>query len=98
MADLPLTCPWCGRENDTHAGATPDAQPEPGAVSLCWLCGNLAMYDRSPLGPLTMRRPTDVEMRDILADDSVRAALAAHSGGGAPSRVIENFRRNLPPE
>lgn len=95
MNTLPLDCPWCGRANDTHEGAAPGEQPTAGAVSVCWKCGNLGVFDQSPLGPLTIRRPTDDEMREMLADPNVRAALAAHRGGGTPLDVVDNYRRNL---
>lgn len=71
VANLERACPHCGRINDAHDGPQRGQEPTAGDVSICWACGGLAFFtDRG------MRKPTSVEMTELLAAPEIRTAQA----------------------
>lgn len=58
---LQTWCPHCGVDSDTHAHALEEREPHRGAVSICWHCLGMAMFDQGPLGNLILRAPTEPE-------------------------------------
>lgn len=71
----PTICPACGRTNPLVGEQGGDAWPSEGDVSICWGCGELAIFDSECHGGL--RRPTVREHAEIIADPTIRHALMA---------------------
>jgi hypothetical protein len=86
-AGATVRCPACQAANDGYTGTNGADTPEPGAVGICSYCATLAVYDTMPAGYLGLRRPTQGELREMLADDNVRNAL----------RVAARVSKQLPP-
>lgn len=71
-------CLDCGREMDaatTVPGLNEDAEPHPGAVSLCLQCGNVAIF----ADDMTLRPLTDDEVVDLAGDESFKRMMRVHS-------------------
>jgi hypothetical protein len=80
-------CPFCGREHDLHShpqGAT----PEPLDRSICWGCGNIAVYEDD----LSLRRPTPEEEAEHTDNLAVQQALAARRSSLTPSMAMRRLR------
>jgi hypothetical protein len=75
-------CPYCGRRNDLHDRTDDGAGPQPGNVSLCWGCRGLSIFTVSGL-----RKPTDWELADIMADPHIRRILGAMRESTRPEQV-----------
>lgn len=72
-------CPTCGARRDAHAALSGDRAPRAGDVSVCGECAAVAIYTGEPLRPV--REPTAIELRALLEDPEIRAAVAAcHAG------------------
>lgn len=75
-----IACLSCGETIDGAAPVDQDADdpaaPAPGAVSLCFYCGNLAVFELHPVGYLYLRPPTDDERTAMLADPQIVRAMA----------------------
>ena len=78
MSPTWTTCPYCGERCDAHAEvADPAAQPRDGDCSVCFGCGEVAVYFAITPSVLALRQPTQDERRELLADPDVRRARAA---------------------
>ena len=64
-------CPYCGRINDQHSSSDGTRVPHPGAISLCWGCGGLAIFTETGV-----RLPTPDELEECEAHPDVIAARA----------------------
>lgn len=67
-------CPSCGREvhfaaNDRHSAH--QSHPEPDDVSICWTCGQPAIYDEK----LQLRKPNAAELLEIARDPEIQKML-----------------------
>jgi hypothetical protein len=81
-----FSCPTCGIVNDMHS--TPDgAGPGIGAVSLCWNCGSVGVFEAREV-----RKPTPAELAKIMAMPEVRKALGAMSFGLGPMEAMRQMR------
>ena len=60
-------CLKCGYQLDGVAGAGHDNAPEPGDISICFKCGNIAAFD----GELRVRELTAEEWKIINAQDEI---------------------------
>lgn len=67
-------CPACGALNDAATNIVGDADPTNGDVSICFTCGEIAVF--TGIG-LDVRRPTDAERREMLAIDEVTRLRSA---------------------
>lgn len=84
--DFISVCPWCKAKSDRATNATPGEvmTPEDGDVSLCFYCGEWAVYDTSLPAALAQRKPTEAEFIEIGEDpdcQKLRAAWAHLEGG-----------------
>jgi hypothetical protein len=66
-ADRLSRCPYCARPYNRHRTIEGQGAPEPGDVSICIGCGEVCIFNES----LRLRRPTQAERRDALADRNV---------------------------
>lgn len=73
--DNAIQCPACGAELSGALNTTSDDRPRDGDPSLCFNCRALLVYSGSPANSL--RRPTDDEERQFLADVNVQRAIWA---------------------
>jgi hypothetical protein len=78
----PVSCWRCEKTTDTTTAAVgEDTAPAPGDVSICFYCGELAVFTGRGL---ETRQPTDAERAEILADPGVviaRGTVLAHIAG-----------------
>lgn len=81
-----ISCPYCGRVNDTHSGW--NKVPQPGDVGICWKCRGLAVL--TPFGFL--RKATEEELVELRDDPELRAALAAMSESYTPLQAVDLMR------
>jgi len=75
---LPGHCPHCGTDVDQASGvvdknARNTLKPKPGDISLCITCAGLGRYTET----LTIRKLTDIELADCMADPRVGRARQA---------------------
>lgn len=87
-----IVCLSCGETIDGAQHATgPGTAPTAGAVSLCFYCGNLTVFEQHALGYLYLRPPTDAERAEMLRDTEIVRAIAAvrafHEGENAALHV-----------
>lgn len=69
-----MACVQCGEPLDCHDGIDdPAATPDPGDVSLCAHCGQLAIYTDQG----TLRPPIRTELDQLLADPRIVTTIAA---------------------
>jgi hypothetical protein len=73
----PTICPSCGRSNPLVDDAKSDAWPNEGDWSICWKCGEVAIFDHTHHGGL--RRPNIAEAAEIAADQNLQEALFARN-------------------
>lgn len=78
---IPRYCLGCGMLIDAHTQVA--VCPEPGDVSICLYCSQVAIYTQSGL-----RWPTDAEHDQIMADPKMQKAIWA---------AAEWRRRGTPP-
>lgn len=62
-----LTCPGCGVGLDGHDGVTVNGPPADGDVTICFDCGEIAVFDA---GVTRLREPTNDEMLDIRTSET----------------------------
>lgn len=79
----PSPCAGCGAPHD--ASLAPDGEyiPQPGDSSLCVYCGTVAVYGDD----LRLRRPTPVELSEILSDPEVAEAIKLWQAGWRPPHM-----------
>jgi hypothetical protein len=72
------SCTECGRllGGATAADGSIDA-PAPGAVSICFYCDALGLFDLDPSGILVIRRLTEGEAFELALSPEVLAAQSA---------------------
>jgi hypothetical protein len=64
------SCPFCGRENDRCSG---DGNPEPGSVTVCIGCGQVAVFDEN----LNQVCPTEEMRQELEADPRIQQIRVA---------------------
>ena len=70
------TCPCCGVRNNAHDAPDPAARPVDGDVSVCFSCREPMFFTLSA-GRLGLRRPSERERAELLADPRIQRARAA---------------------
>lgn len=84
-----VACLACGENLDAHENINGGAAvPQPGDVSLCWLCGSVAMYADGG----QLRAPSEAELASILEDREVRRAIAACRDSYSPTQAVDKLR------
>lgn len=63
-------CRRCGTKNDAASGPD-EKRPTPGAVSICWRCGTVALF----ADDLSLRAPTVEEVNELLDDPGIAGVL-----------------------
>lgn len=76
IIDLVTPCPHCARVNNAQTGVSTDGAPADGDVSLCWGCQRPSLFVVGPLGT-SLRALTEQEEAEVLAEPTIRRALAA---------------------
>jgi hypothetical protein len=72
--DFLTVCPHCGRKHEAHTNIGNVAStPSPGALSICFYCAELSMYDDG----LQLTFLTEAQLAMALNDGYVRRAIAA---------------------
>ena len=73
----PARCPYCGKANDEVAEllGQRDDPPENGDISLCFSCGQFAIFDDHD--PNRVRLPSNLEGLQIAASKQCRAMAEA---------------------
>jgi len=70
----PATCPNCSAVHDMASPVDdPDAAPKAGDASICIKCGHLSVFTEA----LTLRDPTDEEIKKYAGDPRIVAAMKA---------------------
>lgn len=83
--DRPAVCPWCDRCHEIHSSNRgDDVQPKEGDISLCYGCRKPGIYQADG----SIRKPSDVEAADILADPGIRQTLGALAESYTPREAI----------
>lgn len=59
------SCPDCGYEFELATGVDHPETPSSGDVSICVVCGAVALFTVSDTGVLGMRKPSSDELTDI---------------------------------
>lgn len=73
------TCTSCGYEFEV-ATASPGSQapaPQDGAVSICIQCGQVDLFTATDGNTLSVRRPTDAERAELLAQPAIANIVGA---------------------
>lgn len=83
IIDLVTPCPHCGRVNNAQTGVSTDGAPSDGDVSLCWGCRRPSAFVVGPLGT-SLRPLTEQEEAEVLADSTIKRALAAMAESHTP--------------
>lgn len=83
------TCPYCGRQNLLATGLNTPEPPSEGAVNLCWRCREPSLFQAD----LSLRKATDDERADIMADPDVKQALYVMTESTRPSEAEKMFER-----
>jgi hypothetical protein len=68
----PAICPTCGKTLDSAAGIGNPQLPNPGDVSICLYCANVAIFDIDD----TLRTPTAAEQAELDRDTSIQKVRA----------------------
>lgn len=79
----PMRCPACDAELNGAFNTETDRRPRPGDRTFCLDCRAILLFDGDEKA-LTLRRPTDDEERELLADPRIQriaAAIRAVRGG-----------------
>lgn len=83
------TCPYCGRENDSHAPTGNDYEvPEEGNVSICWKCHGLGIFQ----GDGTVRRVSPEEDAELRAAPEIRDVLMVLKKSHTPLAAADLLR------
>lgn len=93
--DIEVRCPHCGHLSRNGAQATGAAQAEPthGALVLCAMCAHLARIVRGPLGQVTSRALSRVELAEAMRVPEVATAVRLIRAGVPSGRVVQTLRR-----
>lgn len=84
-----IICPFCGRENDSHAPTGNDYQiPEEGDVSICWKCHGVGIFQ----GDGTVRKPSPEEDANLRAAPEIADALMVISKAQGPTKAADILR------
>lgn len=84
-----MQCPYCLRENDTHAPTDNlEDQPSPGDVSICWKCHQIGIFTEDG----TIRRASPEEDAKIRTEDNVRDALMVIQKSYLPTEAAALLR------
>jgi hypothetical protein len=86
-----LTCPACGRANQTTTGVTTADQPKVDDVLVCWGCRTPAI-----LTAVGLRLPTLEEAAELACDEDLRAARAAMAESYTPAQAAALADRRRP--
>lgn len=86
--ELVTVCLGCGRINELHSNADGDT-PEPGDISVCWQCGNVAAFDAD----LNLVALTE-EQFDYVTNDPDFQAVMRHFNKPTPSAAIRAWRQD----
>lgn len=68
--NLNQQCPNCLSYHNGASNTMDQAMPVDGDVSVCIVCGGIAVYDFSV--PLLLRHPNDAELAVIMADPNIK--------------------------
>jgi len=71
-----VTCLKCRAVMDGFTSLGETLLPDPGSVSVCIYCGDVAVFDINPDGDLYLRPPTDDEQRGLDDDEQINAVVA----------------------
>jgi hypothetical protein len=78
------SCPHCGRHNPHHVHPS-GRPPADGDSFMCWQCRGLGLYVVGPLGGVVgVRKPTAVELAELLESAEVREAIATAAESYTP--------------
>jgi hypothetical protein len=88
---IPTTCPHCATDLDAHDGVSGTVTPDPGDVTVCWYCRNLAIFVSGPFG-LYLRKPTTDEYDECANHPTVLAALGALAVHDSPTAAAKAVR------
>ncbi len=84
---MTVTCLGCGRILDAATVIEGDTiLPDPGAISICWYCACVAVYERNPDGDLYLRLPTGAEQVALAGDTLINDAIAMIRNPRRPPR------------
>lgn len=82
-------CPYCLRENDSHAPTGDEKDtPEPGDVSICWLCRNIGMFTEEG----TVRKISPEEDAEIRKHQSITDTLMVLEKAAGPTQAADILR------
>jgi hypothetical protein len=79
-------CRTCGYDFDSATAVKGDSAPEPGSISICGNCGELAVFEDDRL----VREPTEAELAELMASKvwvKVDAAQKLIRAGRGPGRA-----------
>ena len=77
-------CTNCNKELDAHTGLNTDDKPAEGALSVCYYCGAISMFDKD----LNLRPLLEEELMIIKAEDEESWTTLMHA-----SRFVKQKRR-----
>ena len=73
-SDIPASpCLSCGKRNDATTSCFGDNVPSAGDVTVCFYCGHIMVFNND----LTLRNPTNAEIRHIAGDRRILAVQRA---------------------
>lgn len=79
-------CPSCNCFLDGASELNGDSKPKPGDITICGICGNVAIYDNQ----MDIRLPTSDELMELSKDENIiRVQFAIY--------LAKNFQKK-PPE
>jgi hypothetical protein len=89
-----LRCPHCEAVHEVHTvlDATREA-PQPGSLSICWKCRDIAVFAINAFGLVWLRKPSDAEQRMFDGHPQVRAALRSTIDAHTPVEAVRAHRR-----
>ena len=87
-----LTCPYCERENDTHAPTGQDNEgPADGDVSICWKCHNIGIFEENGTSVRRTSPEEDVKLRQ---DEHILNALMVVKKAPGPTAAADLLRHH----
>lgn len=86
--EVDSVCPYCGRQNTLASGMNVDEPPDEGSVNLCWRCREPSLFTADG----SLRKPTDEERADIMADPDVKRALYAMTESTRPKEALSMYK------
>jgi hypothetical protein len=82
------TCPYCGRENDSHASTDdPNSKPSEGDVSICYKCRNIGIFTEEGV-----RKASPEEDTEIRSHQNIQDALLALDKALGPLQAVDILR------